>query len=61
MPLREYIGKHQGDPMMVQAILAKEVLAEVPDQFLSFMTKHGIQPNPPRHQVCKTDKSILGM
>ncbi|XP_075259122.1 copine-8-like isoform X3 [Convolutriloba macropyga] len=50
VPLREYIGKHQGDPMMVQAILAKEVLAEVPDQFLSFMTKHGIQPNPPRHQ-----------
>eukprot|EP00127_Corallochytrium_limacisporum_P005789 Clim_evm7s211 gene=Clim_evmTU7s211 len=27
--------------------LAREVLAEVPGQFLQFMKKHGIEPNPP--------------
>lgn len=29
---------------MIQARLAKEVLAEVPEQFLSYMKKHKIQP-----------------
>lgn len=27
-----------------QAALAKEVLAEIPDQFLSYMKKHNIKP-----------------
>ena len=32
---------------------AKETLAEIPDQFLSYMKTHGIKPNPPplRKQV----------
>lgn len=29
---------------MVQARLAKDVLAEVPGQFVSYMRAHGIQP-----------------
>jgi len=50
VPLREFVDNQSTNPMMTQARLAKEVLQEVPDQFLSFMTKHGVQPNPPRHQ-----------
>lgn len=50
VPLRDFVDNQSTNPMMTQARLAKEVLQEVPDQFLSFMTKHGVQPNPPRHQ-----------
>ncbi|XP_063715265.1 copine-9-like isoform X2 [Symsagittifera roscoffensis] len=50
VPLRNFLDNQSTNPMMTQAKLAKEVLMEVPDQLLSFMTKHGIQPNPPRHQ-----------
>ena len=51
VPIRDFINKGGVNPMMVQALLAKEVLAEVPEQFLSFMNKHGVQPSPARqHQ-----------
>ena len=30
-----------------QAHLAKEVLAEIPDQILSYMKRYGIKPRPP--------------
>jgi len=30
-----------------QAYLAKEVLAEIPDQVTEFMKKNGIRPRPP--------------
>ena len=49
MPLRDYISC--GDNNMVQARLAKAVLAEVPQQFLSYMKKHGIQPPQQRINV----------
>jgi len=32
---------------MSQAYLAKEVLAEIPDQVTEFMKKNGIRPRPP--------------
>jgi len=44
VPLRNYLGRQGDDPNMIQARLAKEVLAEIPDQFLSYMKKHRIQP-----------------
>lgn len=31
-----------------QAFLAKEVLAEIPDQVLSYMKRYGIKPKPPK-------------
>ncbi|KNC46943.1 copine III [Thecamonas trahens ATCC 50062] len=40
VPFREFGSAH---PEM----LARETLAELPSQFLSYMTKHGIKPNPP--------------
>ncbi|KAK3612050.1 hypothetical protein CHS0354_021734 [Potamilus streckersoni] len=46
VPLRNYLnGGRMGN---AQASLAKEVLAEVPTQFLSYMQKHGVKPKPPR-------------
>jgi copine 5/8/9 len=47
VPFREFIGGRYGNDLTrSQAMLAKEVLAEIPDQFLSFMRKNGIRPNP---------------
>ncbi|XP_033106485.1 copine-5-like [Anneissia japonica] len=48
VPLRDFVGGvgSSSSAMLSQARLAKEVLAEVPDQFLSWMKKHGIKPNP---------------
>ncbi|XP_033110613.1 copine-8-like [Anneissia japonica] len=46
VPFREYIGGvASGNLLLSQARLAKDVLAEVPDQFLSYMKKQGIKPN----------------
>ena len=53
---REFIGgTYSQDPARSQALLAKEVLAEIPDQFMSFMKKHGIKPNPPRYDELSTN------
>ncbi len=46
VPFRDFIGVNQ-DLQISQARLAKEVLAEIPDQFLSFMKSKGIKPRPP--------------
>ncbi|KAK2158065.1 hypothetical protein LSH36_178g06009 [Paralvinella palmiformis] len=47
VPFREFINKSQGQDLMYsQALLAKEVLAEIPEQFTSFMKKHNIKPRP---------------
>ncbi|XP_043210499.1 copine-8-like isoform X1 [Amphibalanus amphitrite] len=45
VPLRRLSG---GDPAAVRTRLAREVLAEVPAQFLGYMRSAGIQPQPPR-------------
>ena len=47
VPFREFIGGQYSNNMQVsQAYLAKEVLAEIPEQFLSYMKSHGIEPKP---------------
>ncbi|XP_071816097.1 copine-8-like isoform X1 [Apostichopus japonicus] len=50
VPFREYIGGiASGNSQLSQARLAKDVLAEVPDQLISFMKRRNIIPkdNPP--------------
>jgi len=42
---RDFIGGHEGDDQSrSQALLAKEVLAEIPEQFVSYMKSNGIKP-----------------
>ncbi|XP_036362931.1 copine-8-like isoform X1 [Octopus sinensis] len=48
VPFRDFLGGQYGSRMHVsQAYLAKEVLAEIPEQFLSYMKLHGILPASP--------------
>lgn len=44
VPFRDF----QAHGSLAQDLLTKEVLAELPDQLLSFMTKHSIKPKLPR-------------
>ena len=44
MPFRDF----QTHGALAQDLLTKEVLAELPDQLLSFMTQRAIKPNPPQ-------------
>ena len=47
VPFRDFIGGRYGQNLQLgQAHLAKEVLAEVPDQITGYMKKHGIKPLP---------------
>jgi hypothetical protein len=52
VPFREFIGGRFGNDLArSQAMLAKEVLAEIPDQFMSYMKKNNIKPQqPPRYE-----------
>lgn len=48
VPMRNFAFNNQGDnSLTVQARLAKEVLEEIPEQFLSYMKKHNVRPKPP--------------
>ena len=48
---REFIGGVFGDDLnRSQLMLAKEVLAEIPDQVMSYMKKYGVKPNPPQYK-----------
>ncbi|XP_060598331.1 copine-8-like isoform X1 [Ruditapes philippinarum] len=47
VPFKEFQGRQGENPASVQARLAKEVLEEIPDQFLSYMKSRGIKPKPP--------------
>lgn len=47
VPMREFMGRAGENPATIQAILAKEVLEEIPDQFLSYMKSRNIKPKPP--------------
>lgn len=47
VPMREFMGRAGENPAAIQAILAKEVLEEIPDQFLSYMKSRNIKPKPP--------------
>uniref|UniRef100_A0A4W4EKQ9 C2 domain-containing protein n=1 Tax=Electrophorus electricus TaxID=8005 RepID=A0A4W4EKQ9_ELEEL len=46
VPFRDYIDR-SGNQVLSMARLAKDVLAEVPDQLLSFMKSRSIEPRPP--------------
>ncbi|XP_032655540.1 copine-5 isoform X2 [Chelonoidis abingdonii] len=45
VPFRDYIDR-TGNYVLSMARLAKDVLAEIPDQFISYMKGRGIKPNP---------------
>lgn len=47
VPIRNFLGRGGDDVATVQERLAKEVLEEIPDQFLSYMQRHNIMPKPP--------------
>ncbi|XP_069101627.1 copine-8-like [Argopecten irradians] len=48
VPFRDFLRGANGSNMqMCQAALAKEVLAEIPEQFLSYMKAHNFKPRPP--------------
>ncbi|XP_035499148.1 copine-8-like isoform X2 [Scophthalmus maximus] len=53
VPFRDYIDR-RGNHILSMARLAKEVLAEIPDQFLSYMRTRGIKPGPlpPPYTTC---------
>ena len=46
VPFRTFFTRNESNMNLCQAALAKEVLAEVPDQFLSYMKAHSISPKP---------------
>lgn len=45
VPFRDFL-KGGGDPHMARLRLAREVLAEIPDQVLSYMKANSIKPQP---------------
>ncbi|KAG2470904.1 CPNE8 protein, partial [Polypterus senegalus] len=45
VPFRDYIDR-SGNQVLSMARLAKDVLAEIPEQLLSFMKSRGIEPRP---------------
>lgn len=45
VPFNKFVNT--GDPRTARIRLAKEVLAEVPGQFISFMKANKIEPKPP--------------
>ncbi|XP_061178881.1 copine-8-like [Saccostrea echinata] len=42
VPFNDFLNR--GNMVLSQAALAKEVLAEIPDQFMSYMKKHNVKP-----------------
>ncbi|KAK5871902.1 hypothetical protein PBY51_012642 [Eleginops maclovinus] len=46
VPFRDYIDR-SGNQVLSMARLAKDVLAEIPEQLLSFMKTRGLEPRPP--------------
>lgn len=52
VPFRDFIGGKFGSNMNIsQAALAKEILAEIPDQVVQYMKAQGVTPKPPRTDV----------
>lgn len=45
VPFRDYIDR-SGNHVLSMARLARDVLAEIPEQFLSYMRVRGIKPSP---------------
>ena len=44
VPMRDFVGSLSNNPQSARLYLAKEVLAEIPDQFLGFMNSKNIVP-----------------
>lgn len=52
VPFRDFMGgQYGGNAQISQAALAKEVLAEIPDQVVQYMLANKIAPKPPRPDV----------
>ncbi|KAK3101053.1 hypothetical protein FSP39_000607, partial [Pinctada imbricata] len=51
VPFREFLGGGGGNSNIAQAALAKEVLAEIPDQIIQYMKANNIAPKPPKANV----------
>lgn len=52
VPFRDFMGgQYGGNAQISQAALAKEVLAEIPDQVVQYMLANKIAPKPPRQDV----------
>ncbi|XP_038579509.1 copine-5 isoform X3 [Micropterus salmoides] len=53
VPFRDYMDR-TGNHVLSMARLAKDVLAEIPDQLISYMKSRGIKPNPvpPAYSPC---------
>lgn len=47
VPFRDFL-KGGGDPRMARPRLAREVLAEIPDQVISYMKANNVAPQPPK-------------
>ncbi|KAL0154523.1 hypothetical protein M9458_048786, partial [Cirrhinus mrigala] len=50
VPFRDYIDR-RGNHILSMARLAKDVLAEIPDQFLQYMRSRGIKPQHSSHST----------
>uniref|UniRef100_A0A8C6WSA6 Copine Va n=1 Tax=Neogobius melanostomus TaxID=47308 RepID=A0A8C6WSA6_9GOBI len=50
VPFRDYMDR-TGNHVLSMARLAKDVLAEIPDQFISYMKSKSIKPNPLRLRI----------
>lgn len=46
VPFRDYVDR-TGNHVLSMARLARDVLAEIPDQLVSYMKAKGIRPHPP--------------
>ncbi|XP_044182239.1 copine-8-like isoform X1 [Acropora millepora] len=55
VPFRDF----QSRGWIAQDLLSKEVLAEIPDQLLSFMTKHNIKPKPRQPLLVDSIKPVM--
>ncbi|XP_030645887.1 copine-8 [Chanos chanos] len=59
VPFRDYIDR-RGNHILSMARLAKDVLAEIPDQFLHYMRTRGIKPNPAPPPYSSKPPSLTG-
>ncbi|XP_048113827.1 copine-8 isoform X2 [Alosa alosa] len=57
VPFRDYIDP-RGNHILSMARLAKDVLAEIPDQFLHYMRTRGIKPQPPPQSYTSKPPSV---
>ncbi|XP_060775468.1 copine-9-like [Neoarius graeffei] len=60
VPFRDYIDR-SGNQILSMARLAKDVLAEIPDQLLSFMKSRGIEPRPAPPAASMPKKNPVNM